>query len=465
LGLGVGGVLFQCFNDRTEQQGGLLLVTRSAKVGNDLGVKRTRLLENGTTMNEPYVIDSRDELILALQEAAHIEHGLLLQYLYAAFSIKQSEAEDLAWDEVELVRGWKADLLRIARDEMGHLGTVMNMTMAVGGTPSFQRPPFPRPSLKWFPVPFELTGFSPETIERFIRFESPQPVTDPSVERALIAPELPTYAFIGEFYRSIKEGFANVAKTNSNLFLGRPGAQDQNTWRLSFPPAPITSVADAQAAIDALVAQGEGTPNSDDPDAHFTTFTRIALEHAQAVETRPTFVAGRNVVTNPMLRPLSDPAPGVTVIEAGQPCFEAIAIHSSLYILLLHVLQIYYDPVPQEQPVRDQLQKMSSQLMMAVIRPLGELITTLPVGVTGTYAGASFELYGDITLPTDANSRWTLMNERVTTNIAAIETIGETSVDLAPLTASMLPALHAISKQLQTLSKQLQEREGERHDD
>ena len=126
-------------------------------------------------MATDYVIKTREELILALQEAQRLEHALLLQYLYAAISLKQSEAEGLDWDEVELVNGWKADLLRVARDEMGHLGTVLNMLVAVGGAPLLQRPAFPQPPSRWFPVPFALTRFSPDTVARFVRFESPPP--------------------------------------------------------------------------------------------------------------------------------------------------------------------------------------------------------------------------------------------------------------------------------------------------
>jgi hypothetical protein len=38
----------------------------------------------------PFVIEHREALIYMLCEAAELEHGIMCQYLYAAFSLKQS---------------------------------------------------------------------------------------------------------------------------------------------------------------------------------------------------------------------------------------------------------------------------------------------------------------------------------------------------------------------------------------
>ena len=44
---------------------------------------------------EPFVIEHREALIYMLCEAAELEHGIMCQYLYAAFSLKQSAGEGL----------------------------------------------------------------------------------------------------------------------------------------------------------------------------------------------------------------------------------------------------------------------------------------------------------------------------------------------------------------------------------
>lgn len=53
------------------------------------------------------MIDTREELTDALTEAAELEHGLLLQYLFTAYSMKKRLDEGLAPDEQEAVRTWE----------------------------------------------------------------------------------------------------------------------------------------------------------------------------------------------------------------------------------------------------------------------------------------------------------------------------------------------------------------------
>ena len=86
-------------------------------------------------------IDTREELLAALDVAAELEHTLLVQYLFAATSCRKRP--DGGFDErrVELVRDWEASLLSIAREEMVHLATVTKIAVAVGGAPIWSLPP------------------------------------------------------------------------------------------------------------------------------------------------------------------------------------------------------------------------------------------------------------------------------------------------------------------------------------
>src|SRR5262245_40756522 len=127
-------------------------------------------------------IDSRDQLIYALTEVAELEHLLLCQYLFAAATMKESPAElcnsDRKYHQSELLRDWKAAILRIAREEMQHLTFANNLLVAVGGAPYFVRPNFPNENrfYKTGPdddgLPMSLEPFSLGTVERFIRFET-----------------------------------------------------------------------------------------------------------------------------------------------------------------------------------------------------------------------------------------------------------------------------------------------------
>ena len=51
----------------------------------------------------PFVIEHREALIYMLCEAAELEHGIMCQYLFAAFSLKQREDEGLAKGELTAV--------------------------------------------------------------------------------------------------------------------------------------------------------------------------------------------------------------------------------------------------------------------------------------------------------------------------------------------------------------------------
>jgi hypothetical protein len=148
-----------------------------------------------------FSIDTREELINALHEAIQIEHGLMLQYLYAVLSCKRSPCEGLDDRQMEVVRDWEGRLLKIARDEMAHLATACNLLNAVGGTPNFVRPNFPQPTGRWFPFDFQLEKLNDASLLRFVRAESP--ASRSGAQPPAIAPDPITYDYVGELYRSI----------------------------------------------------------------------------------------------------------------------------------------------------------------------------------------------------------------------------------------------------------------------
>src|SRR5438128_886870 len=68
----------------------------------------------------PFVIEHREALIYMLCEAAELEHGIMCQYLYAAFSLRQSEAEGLTDSELAAVLRWRKRISHVAAQEMLH---------------------------------------------------------------------------------------------------------------------------------------------------------------------------------------------------------------------------------------------------------------------------------------------------------------------------------------------------------
>lgn len=95
--------------------------------------------------NDPYI-----ELLRLLHVAAEIEHALMTQYLYAAFSVKPI---------YQAIAGHGApnsnDLLGVAIQEMQHLGKVNQLLVALGAGPTLIREDFPTSPIS---IPFPSTS-------------------------------------------------------------------------------------------------------------------------------------------------------------------------------------------------------------------------------------------------------------------------------------------------------------------
>jgi hypothetical protein len=103
------------------------------------------------------LLEARD----LLRAAAEIEHGLLIQYLYAAYSCAKNQ--------------FRSTITQIAREEMGHLISVQNFLLSVGGHPYFGRDDFPTMIQPGEVFPFALT-FEPlslDSLAKYVVAESP----------------------------------------------------------------------------------------------------------------------------------------------------------------------------------------------------------------------------------------------------------------------------------------------------
>jgi len=112
----------------------------------------------------------RDHLIMLLTSGAEVEHALMVQYLYAAYSINGDQADK---ERRALVEGWRASILSVAREEMGHLLTVQNLLVLLGAPISFDREMMPWDH-EFYPFPFSLEPLSLETLQCFIYAEMPR---------------------------------------------------------------------------------------------------------------------------------------------------------------------------------------------------------------------------------------------------------------------------------------------------
>ena len=107
-----------------------------------------------------------------LQVAAAIEHSLMVQYLYSAYSADVIVASGLADSDV-----WQQQLLTIAREEMGHLITVQNALRLIGAEANWLRDD-PPASVPYYPFPLEFAPFRLLAIEKYVYAEM-----DPSIDQ------------------------------------------------------------------------------------------------------------------------------------------------------------------------------------------------------------------------------------------------------------------------------------------
>src|SRR5215470_7053469 len=132
---------------------------------------------------------TREQILHSLYEAAELEHTLLCTYLYAAFSLKDGEAEGLRPAEASVVGRWRRTIHCVAFEEMAHLVAVWNITAALGGAPRFGRGNFPLdPGALPASIVVKLAPFSAAAVQHFIHLERPADAGEP--EGAGFASEL-----------------------------------------------------------------------------------------------------------------------------------------------------------------------------------------------------------------------------------------------------------------------------------
>jgi Ferritin-like len=376
----------------------------------------------------PIVVENREELIFLLSEASELEHMVMLAYLFAAFSLKTDASEGLTEEQLEAVRRWERVISEVAAQEMLHLALASNLLTAIGGAPHFSRPNFPQPA-KYYPPGFELAlmPFSEQALGSFVFYERPEGMEydAPELELAseVIAPLIPggvvpheqEFATVGHLYRGIEQGFRRLVEKyrEQRVFVGPPEAQA--TWTYFWWPelVPVTDLASAQAAIETIVEQGEGA-RSDRDDAHFGMFLRVLVEYLEFKERDPDFEPARPVMPAWVRPPGDAKLPNPTLIT--DPTTAGVAdLFNATYEVMLQMLIRFFAHTEETEEELQTLSWTAVGAMSLLIKPLGQLLTTLPVGAEypGKSAGPNFEFYRRSYLLPHRHAAWVLMNERL----------------------------------------------------
>ncbi|MDP9072330.1 MAG: ferritin-like protein [Actinomycetota bacterium] len=410
------------------------------------------------------VIENRKELTYLLCQAAEIEHGLMCEYLYAAFSLKRAPGPGLDEAQLPAVERWRSVLLSVATEEMLHWALINNLLTAVGSAPHVSRPNLPHRGAGYpADVQLALLPFGERALRHFVFLERPEGTQLDDAEGfepigAALPPMAPTevlprgqeFATVGHLYRSLEAGLAHLADKygESRLFIGPPRAQATRST-FGWPDlVPIGDLPSAIAAIERIVEQGEGA-RGDSSSAHYGRFVAV-LDEYLAVRAADAGFDPAHPVTAAGVRPVEGVESEVRITD---PVTAAVSdLFDLVYDLVLQVLVRYFAFGHETDEQLHVLADSAVGLMLRAIEPLGMLLATLPVGPEhpGATAGANFQLaYRSNFLLPHRRAAWIRFCERLEEAADFSEAIGGPP-DARRLLAAVAEELRGLSARMST---------------
>jgi CDGSH-type Zn-finger protein/uncharacterized Fe-S cluster protein YjdI len=360
---------------------------------------------------EPKIrIETREELIYLLAEAAAIEHNLMCCYLYAAWSLKRGERDGLTAHQAEAVSRWKRAIVSVAVEEMTHLALASNLTAAIGGSPHFTRPNFPIPA-GYHPsgVVVELARFSPAVLDHFIFLERPEgkELSD-STEfvhpadyhrtqpKGRLMPHAQDYNTVGHLYRGIRHGLEVLSRHlgEATLFCGDVAGQiGPDDVHLPGIVA-VSDLKSAEAAIETIIEQGEGAPDHSE-DSHYSRFLRVRREYDEFIAADPSFEPAFPVAHNPVMRAPLDPAHRVFIDHPLSA--KVLDLANAIYSHALRCLVQSYGRRADDAATKRLYVDAAIDLMF-VLTEVGPYLASLPAGKShpNVNAGVTFTMLRDL---------------------------------------------------------------------
>jgi hypothetical protein len=392
----------------------------------------------------------KKRLIPLLREAAEIEQQVMVQYLYAAYSLKKFPDSTCTPAELEHIRRWGTVLLAVARSEMEHLALVNGMLSAIGANPFFERQNIPvqfsyyegeslargRDGKGTEPcdIPFLFERFNLATIGRFVCIESPSRETlekekmrvpkwcfscggdtapkfrlsaekpypmakshipEADAESGLMkaAPDSLRPGTIQELYDQIERLFIFL-NGRGNLFTGNPNSQVFVPVEYQVNIFPIVDLSTALSAIRLITEEGEGTDAPPDYQSHFTRFFTIhdeleaLLDKAEQEGRR--FEPALPLPLNPRLKDVTNPF--------ARDLFELFNYTYATLVFLLTALYKDFVPLttlsPQSYPFFSAALQENAfgPMMTMLIRPMAEVLAYTASGDGEHTTGPDYHL-------------------------------------------------------------------------
>ena len=424
---------------------------------------RARLAVGATTDEEvPEPVEQlseREKVVFLLHVAAEVEHSLLVQYLYAYFSLGNptqrpdlSAAQKLLVFGADNITGWGGTILKIAREEMGHLLTVQNLLLALRGPLTFEREDFPFRT-EYYPFPFMLEPLTKDSLAKYVATERPMNTGLPTdelqeiLDRATGANNSLPINRVGPLYKTL---IRKVEALDPGEFeFGTAGTlqADPNLeeWRKSLYPrlivSPIASKTDAKSALSAIAEQGEGPTGGGTHESHFDLFLSVYRAFPETngdngpVDWRPALA----VPTHPNTAPPGAARPGmergqITNLSSRNWAILFNLRYRMLLAYLAHALRV--DRTKEDgqgnlvqKNCRDNLIAWTFQQMFNLSAISSQLVLRDRQSPNGfdegraRKAGAPFELPYTLNLPDDEEWTWRLHLDMIEASNALITKI------------------------------------------
>ena len=386
---------------------------------------------------KPEEMSWRDYLVMLLHIAAEIEHALMVEYLYAAYSL----GGPAVGAHTSTVRAWHDELVTIAREEMGHLLSVQNALVLLGAPISFERDDYPW-SGPFNAFPFALERLTLTSLAKYVYSEMPadDAISGPDVEVARRVRELvgqEAGVRVGQVYDRILALVENPALVPESSFHPESydAQADWDEWGRSYRPEthqPYTSTPDIppphsrkttvfvtkvatrtelSASLRAIASQGEaehlGRKTKAAP-SHFDRFAAMFRRYEVLLAEDPNWSPSRLVPVNPVVTSAGASAPeGATRITAPDSCTWA-SLFNIRYRMLLTLLT-YASTGPREQPELAEQRRayVVSRIFgeMYNLKALAGVLVRLPLGDPDApeRAGPPFQMPYTLVLPPETS--------------------------------------------------------------
>ena len=368
------------------------------------------LLAKTSLPPKPDELSWRDYLIMLLHIASELEHALMVEYLFAAYSLGGEGAAKAPRE----VREWRDTILTVAREEMGHLITVQNTLLLIGGPVSFERDDYPWSS-PFYPFEFKLEPLSLDSLACYVYAEMPGELEHKadlavraSVEKRLKLKNAPR---VGEVYDAIIELIGDTEKIPEETFNAdsykyqatwdewgrgyRPGASKPYTKNPDVPPPyerktrvivdQMATRTEAVAALRDVAGQGEAEHQRGGAKmepSHFDRFAEIYRAFEKRLAKDKHWSPSRKIAVNPFAGAAKFAPKGATPIVNPASSLWA-SLFNIRYRMLLTLLTYTYR-VPSDSPEEAHLRRapMMARIFgeMYNLKAIAGVLVRLPLG-------------------------------------------------------------------------------------